>query len=180
MLDEKKLLKRAKAGFFPCRGATFSTRIHCGRTAFKGGKVARLQRKKQWSTEEIEKAIAVRLKRQQVLTNTDKTFQLVLDERVLEPSVCDRRVMREQLKALAAASRNPNIDLRVLPMGVKIDACPVTSFAVFDNSLVSVETLTHEMTIWTAPDIERYVAAFSVIREASLSVEETRKRLSLN
>ena len=88
--------------------------------------------------------------------------------------------MREQLKALAAASRNPNIDLRVLPMGVKIDACPVTSFAVFDNSLVSVETLTHEMTIWTAPDIERYVAAFSVIREASLSVEETRKRLSLN
>ena len=131
----------------------------------------------QWSPEDIEKAIAVRLKRQKIVTQTDKAFQFIIDERVLHPSICDRKVMREQVKALVAASRKPNIELRILPMDVKINALPMTSFAIFDASLVVVETLTHEMNIWTEPDVNRYVKAFAVIRESTLSVEETRKRL---
>jgi hypothetical protein len=132
------------------------------------------------SITDIEEAIAHRIKRQKVLHQSGRSFQYVLDERALESNLCNRDVMQEQLAMLRAASMNSNLELRILPMGAPLTACSMTSFAIFDESLVTVETLTHELTIWTEPDVQRYIHTFSVIRDAALSVEDSRKRLSRN
>ncbi len=130
------------------------------------------------SATDIEEAIAHRIKRQKILHQSGRSFHYILDERALESNLCDRRVMQEQLAMLRAASMNSNLELRILPMGAPLSVCSMTNFAIFDNSLVTVETLTHELTIWTDPDVQRYIHTFSVIRDGALTVEESRKRLS--
>jgi len=127
---------------------------------------------------DIDKAIANRIKRQKILTQSGRRFQYILDERALEPNICDKRVMQQQISKLRMASENSALELRILPMGAPLSVCSMTNFSIFDDSLVTVETLTHELTIWTDPDVQRYIHTFSVLREAALSVEESRKRLA--
>lgn len=125
-----------------------------------------------------EKAIAHRIKRQKILKQSGRTFQYILDERALAPDICDRRVMQEQIESLRVASTNSSLELRILPIGTPLSVCAMTNFAIFDESLVTVETLTHEFAIWTEPNVQRYIHTFSVIRDAALSVEDSRKLLS--
>ena len=76
--------------------------------------------------EEIERRLAVRMRRQELAAGRAKPLQLwaVLDEAVLRREVGGRRVMRAQLHRLAEAGRQTNVTLQVLPfrMGAHIVA----------------------------------------------------------
>lgn len=98
----------------------------------------------------------------------------VLDERVLTPTFCDKKVMIEQAHSLLAAMDMQNIEIRIVPISAAIPLCPMTSFAMYDDTLVTVETLTHEMTVWTDPDVKDYLFAFTTLREGSLPADKTK------
>ncbi|GAA0323265.1 helix-turn-helix transcriptional regulator [Actinoallomurus spadix] len=69
--------------------------------------------------EEIEKHVAARMSRQEILTRNDPPFLwVVLDEAVLRRPVGGAAVMRDQLTRLVHASRSPHIVLQVLPFAV--------------------------------------------------------------
>ncbi len=132
---------------------------------------------KQLGDEEIAHAVKNRIRRQKALLEGGKQFCLVLDERALSSNICSVDVMREQVEALASAADNPRLDLRLLPVGARTDVCPVTSFMIYDSSLVAVETLSHELVVWTESDILKYDRAFRGVHGASLSQNDSREFL---
>ncbi|GAB3981902.1 helix-turn-helix transcriptional regulator [Actinoallomurus acanthiterrae] len=68
------------------------------------------------SDEEIERHVAARMSRQEILTRSDPPFLwVVLDEAVLRRPVGGVEVMRDQFARLVRASQNPQVVLQVLP-----------------------------------------------------------------
>jgi transcriptional regulator with XRE-family HTH domain len=69
--------------------------------------------------EEVERRVASRLARQQVLARDDPPkVWAILDEWVLRRTVGGRHVMSEQLGKLIEAARQPNVVIRVVPASV--------------------------------------------------------------
>jgi transcriptional regulator with XRE-family HTH domain len=69
--------------------------------------------------DEINKQIAVRLERQAILDQRDKTLRLILSESALRRVVGDAEVMRVQLRRLAEIAEIPSIMLQVLPFNAR-------------------------------------------------------------
>jgi transcriptional regulator with XRE-family HTH domain len=131
----------------------------------------------QWDEVEIARAVTARIRRQEAVRNSDKRFQYILDERALTPAFCSAEVLHKQIAALVASYDNAALDLRILPTTARAKVCPVTSFMMFDESLVTVESLTHELAIWTEPDIKKYEDTFQRLYKASLTPPESREFL---
>src|SRR5262245_19011160 len=79
----------------------------------------------------IEKRVAVRLARQQVLEKDDAPeLQIVLDEAVLYRSIGGKEGFRAQLELLAAASQRARVSLRLLPFTQSEHIVLATSFTI--------------------------------------------------
>ena len=69
--------------------------------------------------DEVERRVAARITRQQILTRTTPPhLHVILDAGVLERPVGTPLVMRNQLRRLAEATDGPNITIQVLPKSV--------------------------------------------------------------
>lgn len=84
------------------------------------------------SDHEVARRVAARLARQLVLTRTPDPLELsvVIDESVLHRVAGDRAVMAEQLDHLADVAAQPNLDVRVLPLGSGVFNAAWGSFTV--------------------------------------------------
>ncbi|MGX7669773.1 helix-turn-helix domain-containing protein [Plantactinospora sp. DSM 117369] len=74
-----------------------------------------------WSDEDRERRVELRLKRQRILTRTRPAapqVDVVLSEAVLRRPLADHAAMVEQLHHLTVLNQRPNIRLRVLPLAV--------------------------------------------------------------
>ncbi|MDA3643719.1 helix-turn-helix domain-containing protein [Saccharopolyspora indica] len=69
--------------------------------------------------DEVERRVAARLGRQQILRRTEPPqLHVILDEGLLERQVGSSRVMRNQLRFLAEAAEEPNVTVQVMPKSV--------------------------------------------------------------
>lgn len=72
------------------------------------------------SSEEIERHVALRMARQEIITRGEDPLQFwtVLNEASVRRVVGGATVMREQLRRLADVAALPNVTLQVLPYGI--------------------------------------------------------------
>lgn len=83
-------------------------------------------------TEDLERHLTLRMKRQRVLTEQKSPqYVVVLDEAVLQRVVGDRQVMHAQLERLIEASTLPNVTLRLLPLTAGAHAGMDGDFVIF-------------------------------------------------
>ena len=127
--------------------------------------------------EEIEKRVAVRQSRQQLITRESAPPQLrvVLNEAVLLRAVGGRRVMAAQCLRLAELSELPHIQLRVLPFSSGTHAAmPFGPFVILsfpktgtgreiEPSTVYIEGMTGALYLDQAHEVETYESAFAEI-----------------
>jgi transcriptional regulator with XRE-family HTH domain len=136
---------------------------------------------------EIERRIETRLFRQRVLTRTPPLeLSFVIDESVLHRGFATASVMREQITHLAEMSENPNIELRILPLGGS-QASGTSAFVYFRflpihgvsaPDAVALEHLQGTTFIESEQDVHAYQVVFSALREASLSPQASRDALA--
>jgi transcriptional regulator with XRE-family HTH domain len=136
---------------------------------------------------EIERRIEARRLRQQVLQR-DPPLQLsvVMDESVLHRRLGEASVMREQLQHIVAASRLPNIRVRILPLKgdhlVHTGAFTYVKFPqLHDVPLNDIVTLEQ----WSGTDqfenpdaTYKYSVAFQALENSSLGLDESREELA--
>ncbi|MGH3620216.1 MAG: helix-turn-helix domain-containing protein, partial [Sciscionella sp.] len=68
------------------------------------------------SPAELERRIAVRMARQQILTkDSPPRLHFILDETILQRPVGDRVVMHDQMRKLVQATENSNVTIQLLP-----------------------------------------------------------------
>ena len=88
---------------------------------------------------EVEKTVAARMRRQEVLYDSSKTFDFIICEAALRYLLCPPQVMAGQLDRLLGISGLSNVTLAIIPPGVELAIAPMVGFLTVDD-LTVVET----------------------------------------
>jgi transcriptional regulator with XRE-family HTH domain len=124
--------------------------------------------------DDVQGALAIRMQRQQVIYDLDKQFHFILTETVLRNLLCPADAMRGQLDRLLVLSALDNMRVGVLPFAARLPLAPLNGFWLFDDSLVSVETIGAEIHLRDPEEIALYVEAFNRLQAAASYGAEAR------
>ncbi|AUG76628.1 XRE family transcriptional regulator [Kitasatospora sp. MMS16-BH015] len=131
--------------------------------------------------EDIERRVAVRMRRQHILRSPDGPRLLaVMDEAALRRPCGGREVMRAQLSRLGELAEHPRITLLVMPLGVGGLAAESGAFTVlgFDGAgdlpdQVYLEQFTTAIYLDRPAEVAEYRTVLERLRVGSLSAEGT-------
>jgi transcriptional regulator with XRE-family HTH domain len=137
------------------------------------------------SPEEVERRVALRMTRQQVLTRPiPPRLWVVIDEAALRRHVGGRDVMRGQLERLIEASKLPNVTLQILPFSVGSHSAEAGAFTIlrFPDSdmpdIAYLEQLTSAIYLDKPDEVEQYLEAMERLCIESEKPENTVELLS--
>ena len=130
--------------------------------------------------DEIERRVALRVKRQDVLNRPDPPrVWAVMDEAVLRRPYGGAAVMRAQLRRLAEAAELPHVTLQVVPFtrGGHAGASGAFSVLRFQErdlpDVVYIEQLTSALYLDQRPDVEHYLEVVDQLSGEALTPAET-------
>lgn len=112
------------------------------------------------ASNDINEAVQVRMKRQELLYQPDKKFHFVITEAVLRLRLCPPEVMLAQLDRLISLSTLPNVRLGIISTQTQYVVGPWHGFWLRDNERVLVETFSAELNLVQAPEIALYSKIF--------------------
>lgn len=135
--------------------------------------------------EEVERRIAIRAKRQKILTGEDPArLSAVIDEAALRRPVGGADVMRAQLERLVQLARLPRVMVQLLPYSLGPHPglggpFTILSFPESDPDAAYVETIAGELLIEEDSDVERYRSVYRRLLGLALSPADTINMLAL-
>jgi transcriptional regulator with XRE-family HTH domain len=128
------------------------------------------------SDDEIERRVALRLKRQELLSRPNPPYiWSVMDEAVLRRAVGGPAVMRAQFKHLIEVAEFPHVTLQVVPFARGVHSGESGSFTVlrFEErylpDLVYIEQLTGATYLDQRSDVEHYLAVVDELSTVALT-----------
>ncbi len=110
--------------------------------------------------DDIDEAVQVRMERQSILDDLDRTFVFVLEEPVLRCLVGDETMMAEQLGHLLRLAARPNVRFGIVPWTMRRAQPPAEMFFLHDDAEVAVELVGAYLTITQPKEIALYAQAF--------------------
>ncbi|MFI8201949.1 helix-turn-helix domain-containing protein [Streptomyces sp. NPDC085937] len=131
------------------------------------------------SAEDIDRAVRVRLERQEMLTRPDAPEAwFIVNEGAVRNVIGDREIMREQLAGVLEAAELPSVTLQVLPFDS--GTYPATgSFTMLgfpapeDPDLVYRDGITDAVYLEGEHHVREYTRAFDGLRAAALSPQRS-------
>jgi transcriptional regulator with XRE-family HTH domain len=137
------------------------------------------------SPDEIERRVAMRIRRQKLLVSEDTPrFWAVLDEAALRRPIGGRSVMREQVKRLVELAANPNVIIQIMPFRFGGHAAQGGAFTILRfpepdlPDVVYLEQLTGSLYLDKRDDVDQYATAMERLAVDSLSPDRSLKLLS--
>lgn len=127
---------------------------------------------------EIERQVALRMQRQQLLTRSDPSpprLWAIVNEAALRRPVGSRDAMRAQLEHLRELAARPNVTLQVLPFDAGAHASMINAFSILgfpdsqDPSVVYIESLTGALYLEKPHEVDRYNVAFDHLKASALN-----------
>jgi transcriptional regulator with XRE-family HTH domain len=109
---------------------------------------------------DIDEAVRVRVKRQEILYRPDKRFRFVVTEAALRLRLCAPEVMLGQLDRLVSLSALPNVKLGIISFETQYVVAPWHGFWLLDNDRVMVETFSAELNLAQPQEISLYSGIF--------------------
>jgi transcriptional regulator with XRE-family HTH domain len=117
--------------------------------------------------EQLARMVAARMQRQQVLYQPGKRIQVVILEAALRTRVVSPAALAGQLDRLVAVAGLPTLELGVIPIDGQVPVFPLSGFAVYDEDLVVVETITGETQLSEPDEVAQYSVFLQLLMEAS-------------
>lgn len=123
--------------------------------------------------EDVPSAVSARLARQAVLLDPATQLSVVITEDVLRRPFGGPSIMAEQLDRLVTSAHLPTVDLAVLPTNVRMPQVSTVSFVLDEmpdrnDSKVTIELPSHEVTILNPTRVDRYRRLFRQFQQHSL------------
>jgi transcriptional regulator with XRE-family HTH domain len=135
--------------------------------------------------DEIERKIAVRMKRQERLAGDDLlTLWAVLNEAVIRRVVGGAQTMRAQLQHVAETAKLPHVSVQVLPYRAGAHPAMDGSFIVLgfpeptDPDVVYLESQAGSLYLEETPPVERYTLMFDHLIAKALDPDESRRLIA--
>ncbi len=138
------------------------------------------------SEDEIERAVAVRMTRQQILerdddlpADQDNTPRLwaIIDEAALLRVVGSPEIMRVQRDHLADMTKRPNITIQVIPNGEGVTCAYGRAFTILISnngpSVVYLEDLINAHYVRTRDEVAQFALKFDHLRSNALTDDKT-------
>lgn len=112
--------------------------------------------------DDVDEAVAVRMRRQELLYRPGKKFHFVIGEAVLRSrAAASRDVMINQLDRLVAATAmGPAVKFGIVPFGVEWPVFLDHGFWIIDDDSVIVETLAAELRLTRPDEVQIYTNVF--------------------
>ncbi|WP_306361493.1 helix-turn-helix transcriptional regulator [Nocardia sp. CC227C] len=123
--------------------------------------------------DDVDGAVAERIERQQFLYRGDRRFHILVAEQALHTSVGTDNVMLGQLDRLLAVVGLSRVLLGIIPAR-SVPPMQTTNFVMFDNRLVTVESITAELSITQPRELALYGRAFDTLARRSVTGDEAR------
>ncbi|MEV5765758.1 helix-turn-helix transcriptional regulator [Micromonospora sp. NPDC052213] len=128
------------------------------------------------SPEAVERRVAVRMKRQELIASGKLRLLAVLDEAVLRRQIGGAAVMADQLTALLDAAKRWNVTVQVIPFREGAHASMVSSFHILNFAdgprVVYIEGITGDLYA-EGEDVRRCTVVFNSLRAAALSPSDS-------
>ncbi|MEU9885741.1 helix-turn-helix transcriptional regulator [Sphaerisporangium sp. NPDC051017] len=119
--------------------------------------------------DDLEEAVGVRLRHQEVLTAGGKRFMFIVGEQALRTPVCGPEEMAAQLARLADLTINmPQLSFGVIPARGRPSLMPPENFWIYDDNQVRVDAIPGQFRIKTPTDVALYERAFATLAEAAV------------
>ncbi|MCA1702825.1 MAG: helix-turn-helix domain-containing protein [Actinobacteria bacterium] len=119
------------------------------------------------ASNDINEAVQVRMKRQELLYRPDKRFHFVVTEGALRLRLCGPEVMLAQLDRLISLSTLPNVRLGIISSDTQYVVGPWHGFWLRDSARVLVETFSAELNLVQPPEIALYGKIFEQFAAAA-------------
>jgi transcriptional regulator with XRE-family HTH domain len=127
---------------------------------------------------DAEEAVRIRLRRRQLLHDPAKRFEFIIGEAALRSQVCPPAVMRAQLDLVRALSNLETVEIFILPIDAKLPFLPLHGFWIFDDELVSVETVHTRVEARDPSEVALYLRVFDLLKAAAHGGEAARALLT--
>jgi transcriptional regulator with XRE-family HTH domain len=118
----------------------------------------------------IAAKVNARLRRQEILHDPARRIQMVLGEAALRTRIVPPAVLASQLSKLLSLLRLPAVELGVIPFGQQVPAYTLGGFRVYDEDMITVESIAGEkdFTADQEPEaVAAFLEAFEALREAA-------------
>lgn len=115
---------------------------------------------------DIDRMVAIRLQRQQVLYDPAKHVDVVILEGALHTRLCGVDALIGQLDRLAAVAGLPSLDLGIVQRESPVPVFPLSGFRLYDD-LVILETISGEQQLSEPEDIALYERLFRLLQETA-------------
>jgi transcriptional regulator with XRE-family HTH domain len=124
----------------------------------------------------VEAVVMARMRRQEALYDTTKTFMFIIAEAALRYLLCPRAVMLVQLDRLATVSEFGNVSLGIIPPGVELPVAPMVGYLMADDTTI-VETFTSAITV-SVTEAPKYAQVTDELMAESVTGEEARQLIT--
>jgi transcriptional regulator with XRE-family HTH domain len=141
--------------------------------------VLRAYQQRRGLRDDVEAAVAARMRRQRVLRRDQRTAAFLIEESVLRNGFGGPPVMRGQLVHLAEVTAWPTVSLGVIPASPDRGiAGPAEDFWIFDNEQVNVELISGHLTVTQPREIAIYSQMFARLTEIAVFGAHARELIS--
>ncbi|MGW4640438.1 helix-turn-helix domain-containing protein [Sphaerisporangium sp. NPDC004334] len=125
--------------------------------------------------DDIDAAIRVRMRRQEILYDPARRFRFLLPEAALRYRLAPDEVMRGQLDRLLAVTTLPNVEFGVIPFEAQLPSALLNGFWIYNESMVGVPTRTKDLLLRDPDSVAFYAGAFEELCEVAVFREEARE-----
>ena len=139
----------------------------------------------QVSTDETERRVSLRMRRQELLTGVDPPrVWFVIDEAALRRPVGGRSVMHGQLRHLTQVAELPRVTIQVVPFGSGAHAAASTSFSILRfaepelSDVVYIELLTTALYLEKRDEVDHYMEVINHLSTQALTPDRTTRFLN--
>ncbi|WP_425824596.1 helix-turn-helix domain-containing protein [Streptomyces fractus] len=119
------------------------------------------------SPQDTEAAVRARIKRQELLYDDSKRFEILIGETALRSLICPPSVLAAQLDRLWGLVGLDTVHLGVIPHIASLKIPPTVPFWIHDERLVMVETWHAELWIDDADSIALHLRTWRTLRESA-------------
>jgi transcriptional regulator with XRE-family HTH domain len=112
---------------------------------------------------DLDEGVRERMRRQENLYDSNRRFFFVLSEAALRTLLCHPQVMAGQLERLIALSLMQTLRVGIVPFATVMPLSPKHGFWIYDDRLVTVETVTAELHLTQPAEIEHYRRVFDAM-----------------
>lgn len=118
--------------------------------------------------QQIAEMVAVRLRRQRILFDSEKSISILMLEACLYAGVTRAVVLLEQLDYIDHALRQHSSTIGILPLAAELPIFLFSGFDIHDSDLVILEDITGEQQLSDSSDIRLYTDCFDQLSSAAL------------